>query len=114
MVARTQFARRLHTDRLAAGWTQAELAKQAGIHFTTVSKIESGQRKVERSDSADTVIKLAQALGQPPRDYLILAGHVLPQDEPGLREVIGQSTELTDAQKTAILELVDRFTGQVR
>jgi transcriptional regulator with XRE-family HTH domain len=49
-----QIARR----RQDAGWTQAELAKRAGVRQETVSRIESGKN----APNVNTVDKLDQAL----------------------------------------------------
>lgn len=46
--------------RNARGWTQAELAQQAGIHWRTVSNYETGTTKNPR---LDVLVALAKALG---------------------------------------------------
>lgn len=52
---------RLREKRLEAGWTQAEAA---GLHFTTISHLESG-----RTDPQSRSLKLlARALGCRPAD----------------------------------------------
>lgn len=105
----TQFSRRIRADRVAADLTQAQLAKKAGLHFSTVSKFENGKLTGTRADSHDTVVRIAQALGQTPRDYLILAGQIVPEQEPTFQEQVMQRTDLTNSQKRALVELYETF-----
>lgn len=56
---------RLAELREERGWSQAELARLAGLSSTTVSRIESGDRVDTRWD---TIMKLASALGVEPED----------------------------------------------
>jgi len=54
---RVSIAREIITRRLAAGWTQQELAKHAGVRMETISRLESAKHKphaatVERIDAA--------------------------------------------------------------
>jgi transcriptional regulator with XRE-family HTH domain len=53
------FGDRVRELREAKGLTQVALAEQAGTHFTTVSKVEKG----ERNASLQLALKLADALG---------------------------------------------------
>src|SRR5579885_748242 len=55
----------LRGHRVAAGWTQEELAERAGLSARTVSDIERGVKAVPRKD---TVQMLATALGLPPEE----------------------------------------------
>jgi transcriptional regulator with XRE-family HTH domain len=55
------FGDRVRETRERNGWSQAELARRAATHFTTVSKIEQG----ERSASLQLALRLADALGVP-------------------------------------------------
>lgn len=50
---------KLYETRKAKGYSQAELAKRAGITRVTVSNIETGKVKVVKSE---TLMKLADAL----------------------------------------------------
>lgn len=59
MEIRCRFADRVRALRKAKGWSQEELADQAGLHRTFVSQIE---RATKRS-TIDTVEKVAKALG---------------------------------------------------
>jgi HTH-type transcriptional regulator, competence development regulator len=80
------FGERLRQLRRERQMNQRTLAARAGIDFTYLSKIEN-----ERMDppAADTIVKLAQALGANPDELLLLA-HKVPQD---LIPVITQSPQ---------------------
>src|SRR5438105_14074818 len=56
------FPHNLRRQRLAHFLSQAELARQSGLHALTVSRLESGRVK----PSTRTVRALAQALGTTP------------------------------------------------
>ena len=51
----------LTRERLARGWSQAELARRAGMNATTISLIESGRFQPYPAQ----LVKLARALGLP-------------------------------------------------
>lgn len=53
------FGRRVREVRHERGWTQEQLAFEAGVKRAYLSEVENGQRNV----SLDVVEKLAQALG---------------------------------------------------
>lgn len=53
------FGEKVRELREAKGWSQAELAERASTHFTTVSKIEKG----DRSASFQLALRLAEAFG---------------------------------------------------
>lgn len=55
--------RRLRERR---GWTQDQLAEQAGLHYTYVSGIERGRRNV----TIDVLARIASALRVRPPDLL--------------------------------------------
>jgi len=54
-----QLAQNVRRLRLAKGWSQEELAAQAGVHRTFVSQIELMKKK----STIETVDKLAKGLG---------------------------------------------------
>ena len=53
---------RVREARMRRGWTQAELARRAGVRRATVNSLESGRR--ERVN-LDVLEKVAKALGVP-------------------------------------------------
>ena len=60
--ARVSLARKIIRDRVAADWTQRELAKRAGISFEHLCRIESGKHipSVPTIDKIDRALKQAQ------------------------------------------------------
>jgi ribosome-binding protein aMBF1 (putative translation factor) len=59
--ARASLARKIIRDRSAAGLSQRELAKRAGISFEHLSRIESGKH----TPSVPTIDKIERALKRP-------------------------------------------------
>lgn len=55
---RVSIAREIITSRLAAGWTQEELARRAKVSVETISRLESAKHKPQ----AATVEKIEAAL----------------------------------------------------
>src|SRR5687768_9514336 len=70
------FGERLRQLRREQHLNQRTLAARVGIDFTYLSKIENGRLD---PPSADTIVKLAQALGANPDELLLLA-YKVPQD----------------------------------
>lgn len=66
MDIRRQLARNLKRLRLEKGWSQEELAYQAGLHRTYVSGVERGVR----NPTITIVAVLAKALGVSPAELL--------------------------------------------
>ncbi len=62
----SKFSERLRILRQRKGWSQSDLAKKAGMHHDTISKIETGARKVKW----DRALLLAAALGCSLEDFL--------------------------------------------
>ena len=58
--------RRLRTLRQARGWTLDDLAARAHVGASTISRIETGQRRL----ALDQLVVLARALGVPVDDLL--------------------------------------------
>ncbi len=56
-----EFGRRVRMSRDAQGWTQEDLAAEAGLDRTYVGSIERGERNVALLN----INKLALALGEP-------------------------------------------------
>ena len=68
------FAKLLKKKRKESGLGQRSLAEKVGIHFTYLSKLENA---VLPAPSADTILRLADALKCPP-DELLFAGKKFP------------------------------------
>ena len=63
---RARAGARLRSLRVAAGLTQTELAAQSGVPHETISRLELARR----SPQAETVARLADALGVAPGDLV--------------------------------------------
>jgi transcriptional regulator with XRE-family HTH domain len=70
-----RIARRVRLERVARGWSQAELAEESGVSKATISKIE----REEMSPTAVILVRLAGAFG------LTLAGLLLRAEGEGER-----------------------------
>ena len=66
MGLRQVFGRNVRDLRKAKGWSQEELADQAGLHRTYISIIERGLKNV----SIDNIETIAKALGASPSELL--------------------------------------------
>jgi transcriptional regulator with XRE-family HTH domain len=107
------FGERLRQLRRARRLNQRTLAARVGIDFTYLSKIENGRML---PPSAETIVKLAQAL-QANADELLLLAHKVPED---LTPVIIQSPrwpaflrsirDLTDAE----LQELNNYAQEIR
>jgi transcriptional regulator with XRE-family HTH domain len=73
----SEFGERLRRERVAAGLSQNELGRRAGVNPGTINRLETGERAPTGRDQA---LALAEALGLPPagRDQLLAAAELLP------------------------------------
>ena len=78
------FGQKMRALRRAAGVTQRELAKQVGVDFSYVSKLENDRLP---PPAAETVIRICSALDEAP-DELLAAGGKMP---PRLQESISSN-----------------------
>jgi transcriptional regulator with XRE-family HTH domain len=67
------FGELLREKRRAAGLSQRELAKRAGLDFSYISKVENGR---QRPPAADTVVRLCNILGTPVDEMLAAVGKI--------------------------------------
>ena len=70
------FGQKMRALRRAAGVTQRELAKQVGVDFSYVSKLENGRLP---APAAETIVRFAQILDCTTED-LLAAGQKMPGD----------------------------------
>ena len=98
------------------GWSYRELARQAGVSQSNMSRVVTG----DMPPSADFCIRIATAFDEPPVKLLKLAG-ILP-DEPALtesefgpvsREILQLVQNLPLEQRQQVLDYV-RFLSQQR
>lgn len=78
----TDFATWLMREIEARGWTNAELARRAGISAASISMVVSGQKGV----GLDFCLGVSRAFGQPPETVLRKAGLLPPIPAPVAEE----------------------------
>lgn len=71
-----RFGQRLRELRKASGLNQRQLAEAVGVHFTYISKMESGTYDVRMVVDGDLITRIAKALNVAPDDLLIQAGRL--------------------------------------
>lgn len=84
------------------GWSKSELARQAGLSPSIVSKMLLGDRNI----TADQCIKLAQALGLSPVLLLVKAGILPPQEssnDPTIEELLDIARQLPGPAREELL-----------
>lgn len=67
--------RHIRSLREAAGLTLTQVQEMTGVDRSDLSKIENGKRRMNRSDSRDPLVRIAQALDADPVALLVMAGH---------------------------------------
>lgn len=109
----------------AAGLSQADLKRLTGISDSIISKWRSGQT----TPSVENLRLLAPALGVTPRELIVVAGHMTPE-EVGLKEPpappkpparlatlqddINAEPNLSDSDKRLMVDLYERLLAQVK
>lgn len=95
------------TDQAHANMRDAELEERAGVSGGYASRVRSGATK---KPSPKYVIAIAEALGQDPDEYLVLAGYA-PRRSPSagaeFERLSAQVAELT----ANVRELVEEVRG---
>jgi transcriptional regulator with XRE-family HTH domain len=66
MLPTERFAENLRTARIKRGFSQEDLEDATGVHRTEVSRLERAVREPRLS----TIVRLARALGVPPKKLL--------------------------------------------
>lgn len=69
------FGKVLRKHRLAAGYTQMDLAAEAGLHLNAIGLIERG----ERTANLETVFMLAQTFGIKPSKLIAAVEELSPR-----------------------------------
>lgn len=92
-------------------WSQAELARRAGITRGAVSNIVNNQRN--RPDP-DTVKAIARAFGKSEEEALQIAGYLSPKPDfdPEIAELNALWEKLTPEQQQMGMELFRRLVAQ--
>ena len=100
----------LTEEIIQRGWSKSELARQADLSQSLVSKMLLGDRSI----TADQCIKIANALGLSPVLVLVKAGILPPQEQkdsnPTLQELMDIARQLPpDVQKDVLAYVRYRF-----
>jgi len=93
----------LRSARRRAGWSQRELARRAGVPFSTVARVETGAM----TPRVDTLERLLRACGE---RLVAVAARDAGVDRTQIRELLG----LTPAQRLARLTTGARNLGPLR
>ncbi len=102
-----RLARYVTAARQAHDWSQAELARRAGISGSLVSDIERAQKK---RVAPSTLRQLANALGLDYREVLNAAGY-LPALETETPGIVGGERGIVRTWRMASGALIDQFSG---
>lgn len=92
--------RRMRRDK---GWTQGQLAERAGLKLNHVSKLEQDGTDPKLS----TLYKLMQAFSCSPDSLLMDLNRV--STDAILKQTLERATALPDADKRAIIQVVDGY-----
>jgi transcriptional regulator with XRE-family HTH domain len=84
--------------RLAKGLSKRQLAEKAGISHSEVHRIENGERQ---NPSVPMLIALANALGIPQDDILVLSGYKTDDDNIPMIERVFPDLKTPKQQETA-------------
>jgi transcriptional regulator with XRE-family HTH domain len=102
----TAFGARLRALRRSAGVAQRDLAQRVGVHFTYLSKIESGAMPPPASA---TIARLAAALGADADELCAVARKPGPRAAERARR---REASRAGAPPVALAELLARVTGE--
>ena len=84
--------------RLAKGLSKRQLAEKAGISHSEVHRIENGERQ---NPSVPMLVALADALGIPQDDILVMAGYIKDDNNIPLIERVFPDLKTQKQQETA-------------
>lgn len=101
------FGEALREKRRAAGLSQRELARRAGLDFSYISKVENGRHP---PPSAETVIELCRILRTPPEEMLALVGKIPEEVEQALSKSAAAQGFL---QQAGLMKLSDEEWQQM-
>jgi transcriptional regulator with XRE-family HTH domain len=93
----TEFGNMLRTKRRESGISQRQLAESVGVDFSYISKLENSRLA---PPAADTIVRIAQAIGCTQEDLLAAAKKV-PRDvgktlaaQPGAQKFLQEAIHL--------------------
>lgn len=98
---------RIRAARIAAGMTQPDLARQAGVTFQQVQKYENGANRV----AASRLGAIAHALGVPPSALLDTGAPAPPRPDDAVR-VMNLFGRCSPTQRALVRRLLEDMTGK--
>jgi transcriptional regulator with XRE-family HTH domain len=109
------FGHRLRRLRRAAGLTQRQLAKEVGVDFSYISKLENGRLP---PPAAETVMRICDVLGVRPGHLFTASGKIPPEIEKAISSsaeainflAMAQAMRLTESEWGAL----GNHLGQLR
>jgi len=99
----TTLAQALRQFRKDAGLSLRDLAERSGINRGAISRLESGERVQPR---AETLKRLAEALGIPTEDLYAAAGWKVPNELPSFTPYLRTKYGHLPADKLSELEAI--------
>jgi len=96
---------RIKELRTAAGYSQNELAKRAGIAQSSLSYLESGAK----SPSIETLLQICEALGVSLSEFMSADTVDIP---PDLRQLLREAESLTPEQRKKLVEFIKAMKGR--
>ncbi len=82
---------RLRQERLVREWTQAELARRAGVGISTLSNLEAG-----RNTSVESLVRVAMVLGRTQELTALFAPQVQSLDDIQRQERASQRQRIRE------------------
>lgn len=105
----------LRECRRAAGLSQRELADQAGLDFSYISKIENGRMP---PPAADTVVGICRVLGVRAEELLALTGKIPSEVQQAVSSSSAAQKFLLEAQQMGLTDeewrRLETSLGQLR
>jgi transcriptional regulator with XRE-family HTH domain len=100
-----EFKRLIEAAQSRLGLSLRQLAKESGLSVSFLSRILGGDRKIPKNED---IIRLAKALQLSPRDLLIAAGRV-PPNEPQVGYLLRAVGKLTPEELREVRDLAEKL-----
>lgn len=108
MAAPSSLGEYLRAERERAGLSQRQLAKLAGLHYSYLARLESGESD---NPSPDMVQRIADVLELDPTDLYAYIGVVPPQGLPDLAPYLRAKYHMDDAEIREMAEHLRRLAN---
>jgi transcriptional regulator with XRE-family HTH domain len=108
MAAPSTLGEYLQAEREKAGLSQRQLAKLAGLHYSYLARLESGEND---HPSPEMVLRIADVLELDPTDMYAYIGVVPPQGLPELAPYLRAKYHMGDAEIKEMAEHLRRLAN---